>query len=156
MPRARRWREPRLAFGSWNTPVVESSTGLPLYRQGEILARLGADIPRSTLIDWCGQATAVLRPLADRITQSILSADRLHADDTRSGARCLASGAGQGALARSGSGSISAMTGRGAAAIRPGSAHFFSPDRQGKHQQGHLARFEGVLQADTYAGFNPL
>jgi transposase len=27
---------------------------LPLYRQGEIFARMGADIPRSTLIDWCG------------------------------------------------------------------------------------------------------
>ena len=30
---------------------------LPLYRQNEIFARLGADIPDSTLDDWCGRAT---------------------------------------------------------------------------------------------------
>ena len=45
--------------------VAKFDDHLPLYRQGEILARLGADIPRSTLIDWCGQAAAVLRPCAD-------------------------------------------------------------------------------------------
>jgi transposase len=32
---------------------------LPLYRQGEIFARMGADIPRSTLIDWCGRPPAL-------------------------------------------------------------------------------------------------
>jgi len=55
---------------------------LPLYRQGEILARMGADIPRSTLIDWCGQAAAVLQPLTARIKAVVLASDRLHADDT--------------------------------------------------------------------------
>jgi len=35
---------------------------LPPYRQGEILARMGADVPRSTLIDRCGRAVATLRP----------------------------------------------------------------------------------------------
>jgi transposase len=55
---------------------------LPLYRRGEILARQGADIPRSTLIDWCGQAIAVLRPLVKRIRADVMHSDRLHADDT--------------------------------------------------------------------------
>jgi transposase len=55
---------------------------LPLYRQAEILARHGADIPRSTLIDWCGQGVATLRPLIERIKAEVLAADRLHADDT--------------------------------------------------------------------------
>jgi len=32
----------------------------------------------------------------------------------------------------------------------------YSPDRKGIHPQTHLARFEGVLQADAYAGFNAL
>ncbi len=29
---------------------------LPLYRQHEIFARMGADIPESTLVGWCGRA----------------------------------------------------------------------------------------------------
>ncbi len=29
----------------------------------------------------------------------------------------------------------------------------FSPDRKGEHPQSHLADFEGILQADAYAGF---
>src|SRR3712207_9378160 len=55
---------------------------LPLYRQGEIFARMGADIPRSTLIDWCGQAVATLRPLTDLIRAEVMRPGRLHADDT--------------------------------------------------------------------------
>ncbi len=35
---------------------------LPLYRQAEIFARMGADIPDSTLVDWCGRAMKVLQP----------------------------------------------------------------------------------------------
>ena len=35
---------------------------LPLYRQNEIFARMGADIPASTLVDWCGQGMRVLAP----------------------------------------------------------------------------------------------
>src|SRR5690606_32270882 len=55
---------------------------LPLYRQREILARHGADIPRSTLIDWCGQSVATLRPLSEAIKRAVMNTDRLHADDT--------------------------------------------------------------------------
>jgi hypothetical protein len=32
----------------------------------------------------------------------------------------------------------------------------YSPDRKGAHPQGHLQRFEGILQADAYAGFEAL
>ena len=30
------------------------------------------------------------------------------------------------------------------------------PDRKGEHPQRHLAKFEGILQADAFAGFNKL
>ena len=56
---------------------------LPLYRQGEIFARLGFDIPRSTLIGWAGSAIAELRPIAELIGRSTLTATHLHCDDTR-------------------------------------------------------------------------
>lgn len=35
---------------------------LPLYRQNEIFARMGADIPDSTLVDWCGRSMQVPNP----------------------------------------------------------------------------------------------
>ena len=43
---------------------------------------MGADIPLSTLIDWCGQAAAAVRPVANLIRAEAMAADRLHADDT--------------------------------------------------------------------------
>lgn len=55
---------------------------LPLYRLNEIFARMGADIPDSTLVDWCGRAMKVLLPLTDRIEAEVMASDLLHADDT--------------------------------------------------------------------------
>jgi hypothetical protein len=55
---------------------------LPLYRLNEILARMGADIPESTLVDWCGRTMKLLLPLTERIDAHALAHDLLHADDT--------------------------------------------------------------------------
>ena len=52
---------------------------LTLYRQGEIFARMGADIPSSTLVDWCGQGVRALSRLVERIREEIMASDRLHA-----------------------------------------------------------------------------
>jgi transposase len=131
---------------------------LPLYRQNEIFARMGANIPASTLVDWCGQGVRVLEPLVERIRANILASDRLHADDTQ--VRVLdpskrIDGIGKGV-----------KEGRIWAYVRddrpwgstapPGAAYFFSVDRKGEHPQRHLARFSGILQADAYSGFKAL
>ncbi len=52
---------------------------LPLYRLSEIFARMGADIPDTTLVDWCGRAMKTLQPLIDLIEAEIMSSDLLHA-----------------------------------------------------------------------------
>jgi len=132
---------------------------LPLYRQGEILARMGADIPRSTLIDWCGRGVAALAPLVERIRAIVLAADRLHADDTP--IRVLDT-----SVAATKSGKRAIKEGRIWAYVRddrpwdgpdpPAVAYSFSPDRKGEHPRKHLAEFEGILQADAYAGFRKL
>ena len=76
--------------------VAKFADHLPLYRQDEIFARLGAvrreiDPPDrflfllirvSTLVDWCGRACQVLIPLVERIATRIMASDLLHADDT--------------------------------------------------------------------------
>ena len=138
--------------------VAKFDDHLPLYRQGEIFARLGADIPRSTLIDWCGQGTRVLEPLATLIKQSVLSSDRLHADDTPIRVldpKAKANGKDRGV-----------KEGRIWTYVRddrpwagddpPAVAYYFSPDRKGEHPQAHLKNFRGILQADAYAGFKAL
>lgn len=138
--------------------VAKFDDHLPLYRQGEIFARLGADIPRSTLIDWCGQAVGALGPLVAKIKESVLSADRLHADDTPIRVldpKMKAAGKERGV-----------REGRIWTYVRddrpwcgddpPGVAYFFSADRKGEHPRKHLEGFAGVLQADAYAGFKAL
>lgn len=133
---------------------------LPLYRQGEIFDRMGADIPRSTLIDWCGQSVGVLKPLVARIRDHVFAADRLHADDTPIRVLdpkvALASGGAKRAVKQ---GRIwvyvrddTPFAGDDPQAI----SYLFSPDRKGEHPQSHLSGFSGILQADAYPGFGPL
>ena len=152
-------REVHVRFWERLGVKLPRATRLPLYRQGEILARQGADVPRSTLIDWCGQAITVLRPVIDRIKAEVMGADRLHADDTP--VRVLDP------RVRKAAGKPRAVKeGRIWVYVRddrpwggqdpPGVAYYFSPDRRGEHPKDHLADFKGVLQADAYAGFAKL
>jgi transposase len=125
---------------------------LPLYRQAEIYARDGVELSRSTLAGWVGRATFELRPLVDAIAAHVLAADVIHGDDTP--VPVLAPGTGKTA------------TGRLWAYVRderpwassapPAVLYRYSPDRKGVHPRSHLDGFQGILQADGYAGFNDL
>ena len=55
---------------------------LPFYRQREIYARDNVHIERSTLADWGGAACALIEPLTAALSDYVLSASKLHADDT--------------------------------------------------------------------------
>ena len=55
---------------------------LPLYRQSEIYAREGVELERSTLADWVGGTSALLAPLVEAVRRHVMSATKLHADDT--------------------------------------------------------------------------
>ena len=131
---------------------------LPLYRQNEIFARLGADIPDSTLVDWCGRACKVLTPLADRIATRIMASDLLHADDTpiRVLDRSLRDkGLGKGVR----KGRIWAYVRDQrpwAGAAPPGAVYYFAPDWKEEHVHEHLKRTRGILQADGYKGYAKL
>lgn len=131
---------------------------LPLYRQNEIFARLGADIPDSTLVDWCGRACQVLAPLADRIATRIMASDLLHADDTP--IRVLDpslrdKGLGKGVK----KGRIWAYVRDQrpwAGAAPPGAVYYFAPDWKEDHVHEHLRQTRGILQADGYKGYAKL
>jgi transposase len=138
--------------------VTKFDDHVPLYRQGEIFARMGADIPRSTLIDWCGQAAAAIRPVANLIRAEVMATDRLHADDTP--IRVLDPKmklAGKERGVKEGRIWVYVRDDRPwAGQDPPAAAYWFSPDRKGEHPQKHLENFIGILQADAYAGFRKL
>jgi transposase len=54
----------------------------PLYRQAQIFARAGVEIPRSTLAEWVGICGVRLQPLIDALRETLLNEPILHADET--------------------------------------------------------------------------
>ena len=122
----------------------------PLNRQSERYRREGIDLSVSTLADQVGACTAVLQPLHALIEAHVLSAERLHADDTT--VPILAKG--------------KTITGHIWTYVRddrpfggrapPAALYYASRDRRHEHPERHLARFSGILQADAYSGYNTL
>ena len=55
---------------------------LPLYRQSQIFARHGAEIPRNTLARWMVRAGERVAPLIDTLRRHLLSAPLVHMDET--------------------------------------------------------------------------
>src|SRR5436309_12732672 len=104
----------------------------------------------SSLADQVGGCTAALMALFKRLEAYVLSAERLHGDDTT--VPVLAKG--------------KIDTGRIWVYVRddkpfggpapPGAVFYYSRDRAGKHPQAHLANYTGIFQADAYEGYGKL
>lgn len=132
--------------------VLEAKFGqhLPLNRQSETYGREGVELSVSTLADWVGTSAAALAPLHALIEAHVRAATRLHGDDTT--VPLLARG--------------KTVTARLWTYVRddrpfagpapPAALFYFSHDRTGEHPRRHLAGWQGILQADAYAGFGEL
>lgn len=132
--------------------VSKYADHLPLYRQSEIYAREGLDLDRSTLADWVGQASSLLAPLVEALADQVLSASKLHADDTPVPVLCPGRGTTQ-----QGRLWTYVRDDRPAGSTSPPAVWFaYSPNRKSEHPRQHLKHFHGTLQADGYAGFNGL
>jgi transposase len=122
----------------------------PLNRQSESYAREGIDLDVSTMADHVGACTAVLNPIFELIRRHVLAAERIHGDDTT--VPVLAKG--------------KTITGRLWTYVRddrpfagpdpPAAVFYYSRNRNGEHPARHLAGYDGILQADAYAGFGDL
>lgn len=135
-----------------NVLVSKFCDHLPLYRQAEIAARQGVELERSTLAEWVGGASALLQPLVEAVRRHVMTAEKLHADDTPF--PVLAPGTGK---TKTGRLWTYVRDDRPAADGTPPAVWFsFSPDRKGEHPRAHLSGFRGILQADGYAGFHHL
>ena len=132
--------------------VSKYADHLPLYRQSEIYAREGVGLERSTLAGMVGGAAALLEPLLGALERHVLAADKLHGDDTP--VPVLAPGKGR---TKTGRLWVYVRDERPMAGTTPPAVWFqYSPDRRGERPQAHLRTFNGILQADGYAGFEAL
>ena len=122
----------------------------PLNRQSERYAREGVDLSLSTLADQVGGCAVLLRPLYDLIRAHVLAGGRVHGDETP--VPVLAKN-----QTRKGRLWVYVRDDRPFGGGHPPAAVFFySRDRTGEHPELHLRGYCGILQADAYAGFNPL
>jgi transposase len=122
----------------------------PLNRQSQRFKCEGIDLSVSTLADQVGAGAFAVRPVFELIEGYVLSADRLHGDDTK--IPILAKG--------------KTDTGRIWTYVRddrpfgghgpPAALFYASRDRRGEHPARHLQNFAGILQVDAYSGFNAL
>lgn len=122
----------------------------PLNRQADRYAREGVELSLSTLADQVGAVTELLTPLNALIEAHVKGAGRLHGDDTTVPL-----------LARGGTKTARLWTyvrdDRPFGGTAPPAVVFrFSRDRSGEHPTGHLKGWQGILQADAYAGYNQL
>jgi transposase len=95
----------------------------PLYRQAQIFARHGTDLPRSTLAGWVGGACWWLEALHDRLARNVFASDHLFADDMP----VPVLDPGRGEPRRDGCGSTPASKGRGADRSRRPRSIFMRP-----------------------------
>ena len=122
----------------------------PLNRQSERYACEGVDLSLSTLADQVGACAAALRPLHALIEAHVLSAERLHGDDTT--VPILAKG-----RTKTGRVWVYVRDDRPFGGTDPPAALFYaSRDRTGEHPERHLTGWAGILQADAFAGYNRL
>jgi transposase len=122
----------------------------PLNRQSERFAQEGIDLSVSTLADWVGACSATLAPLVTLLKSHVLSAERLHSDDTT--VPVLAKG-----KTIKGRLWVLARDDRPFGGLSPPAAVFFySRDRSGEHPRQQLLNYSGILQADAYAGYGEL
>jgi transposase len=132
--------------------VSKFCDALPLHRQAQMLKRQGITLDRSTLSAWVGRACWWLTPLYELVLGTVLSSDKLFADETT--LPVLDPGRGK---TRTGRLWCYAVDDRPwAGSTRPAAAYVYSEDRRGEHPTEHLAAFRGTLQVDGYTGFGKL
>lgn len=122
----------------------------PLNRQSERYAREGVPLSLSTLADQVGACVGVLAPIFRRIEAHVLSAERIHGDDTT--VPVLAKGKTDTARLWTYVRDDRPFGGRSP----PAALFYYSRDRAGEHPVHHLASYSGILQADAYGGYGRL
>jgi transposase len=125
--------------------VSKYADALPLYRQAEILERIGVDLSRATLAAWMVRAGELVQPLVNRMREGILGSGFVQCDESRLQVLCEPGKAAE---------SLSSMwVQRGGPAEHPLVLYEYDPSRSAEVPKRLFAGFRGVLQTDGYEGY---
>jgi transposase len=122
---------------------------LPLYRQCDILARIGLEISRSTLANWCIKAGELLQPLLEQMRRELLSQAVLCADETRVQVLSEPERAAE-------TQSYMWVYRSGEFHPQPVVLYDYQPGRGQAYPQAFLAGYRGYLLCDGYAAYGTL
>jgi transposase len=126
--------------------VCKYQDALPLYRQEQILQRIGVDIPRATLANWMIRAGQLVQPLINLLRDRVLAYDIVQMDETT--VQVLKE---PGRTAQSTS---YLWLQRGGPPDEPVILFDYDPTRCQTVPKALLEGFAGYLQADGYSGYN--
>lgn len=126
--------------------ISKYQDALPLYRQEQILQRIGVDIGRATLARWMIQAGQLIQPLINLLRDRLLEHDIVQMDETT--VQVLKE-AGKPAQSKS-----YLWVQRGGPPNQRVILYDYDPGRGQSVAQQLLAGFSGYLQTDGYAGYN--
>ncbi|MCZ7599797.1 MAG: IS66 family transposase [Gammaproteobacteria bacterium] len=126
--------------------VSKYQDALPLYRQEQILERIGVDLPRATLANWMIRAGALIGPLINLLRDEVLGYDIVSMDETP--VQVLKE-PGRAAQSKS-----YIWVQRGGPPDRPVILYDYDPSRSAAVPRRLLAGYRGYLQVDGYAGYN--
>lgn len=119
--------------------------GLPLYRQQTMFARIGVELPRSTMANWMIKVGELVVPLINLMHETQLAYDVLQMDETT--VQVLKE-KNRAATAKS-----YMWVTRGGPPDRPIILFDYDPSRSGAVPLRLLADFKGYLQTDGYEGY---
>ena len=125
--------------------VAKYADHLPLYRQQQIYARSGVELPRSTLSDWVGRCGVELMPLVERLQGILKTHAVLHGDETP--VSMLAPG-----KKKTHKAYVWAYSTTRYSRIQ-GVVYDFCPTRAGSAMRAFLDGWSGKLVCDDYRGY---
>jgi transposase len=128
---------------------IASCDALPLNRQTDILKRVGFDISRSTLANWCIKASALVEPIIDLYQQHLLLSNVACADETTVQVLDEPDRSAQ-------QKSYMWVYRSGQFAQHPVVIYDYQPGRGHEYPKAFLAGYTGYLQCDGYRAYGCL
>ena len=126
--------------------VSKYQDALPLYRQEQILTRIGVDLPRATLARWMvGVGTDLIQPLINLLRERMLAHGTLSMDETPTQ---VLKEPGKSPQSQS-----YLWVQRGGPPEAPIILFDYDPSRSQEVPKRLLEGFQGILQTDGYAGY---
>ena len=120
---------------------------VPLYRQEQDWKRQGVFLPRQVMSEWVLAGADILKPLYDKLHETLVSPEILHADET---VLQVLHEAGRSAQTKS----YMRLCMTGAAEERQIALYEYQPGRGACYPAAFLSGFHGYLQTDGYDGYN--